>query len=154
MGISAWMSDVCSSDLALALWTAFCLALQCGLLRAFPGFYAVVAAALAARVLLSVLAFSRRLLRTVLSLFRALSGTVSSYRDNDFSFGIVWNGNDELGDLVAAHNALGAALREQRLTLVQRELLPDTMVQNTPVAMLLIAPGEIGRASGRERVGP
>src|SRR3546814_7707057 len=107
MGISAWMSDVCSSDLALALWTAFCLALQCGLLRAFPGFYAVVAAALAARVLLSVLAFSRRLLRTVLSLFRALSGTVSSYRDNDFSFGIVWNGNDELGDLVAAHNALG-----------------------------------------------
>src|SRR3546814_3079281 len=54
---------------------------------------------------------------------------------------IVWNGNDELGDLVAAHNALGAALREQRLTLVQRELLLDTMVQNTPVAMLLIAPG-------------
>src|SRR3546814_3063435 len=64
--------------LALALWTAFWLALQWGLLRAFPGFDAVVAAALAALVLLSVLAFSRRLLRTVLSLFRALSGTVRS----------------------------------------------------------------------------
>ena len=91
------------------------------------------AVALAALALITTLAFSRRLLRTVLSLFRALSGTVGSYRDNDFSFGIVWNGNDELGDLVAAHNALGAALREQRLTLVQRELLLDTMVQNTPV---------------------
>src|SRR3546814_5982053 len=78
-----------SLALAVALWTAFWLALQWGLLRAFPGFDAVVAAALAALVLLSVLAFSRRLLRTVLSLFRALSGTVSSYRDNDFSFGIV-----------------------------------------------------------------
>ena len=48
--------------------------------------------------------------------------------------------NDELGDLVAAHNALGDALRDQRLALVQRELLLDTMVQNTPVAMLLIDP--------------
>lgn len=127
--------------LALALWTAFWLALQSVLLHAFPDMAAVLAAMLAMLALLSVLAFSRRLLRSVLSLFRALSGTVSSYRDNDFSFGIVWNGNDELGDLVAAHNALGAALREQRLTLVQRELLLDTMVQNTPVAMLLIAPG-------------
>lgn len=128
--------------LALALWTAFWLALQWWLLRQWPDEGALLAAALAALALLSTLAFSRRLLRTVLSLFRALSGTVSSYRDNDFSFGIVWRGNDELGDLVAAHNALGAALREQRLTLVQRELLLDTMVQNTPVAMLLVAPGD------------
>jgi hypothetical protein len=34
---------------------------------------------------------------------------------------------------------LGEVLREQRLDLVQRELLLDTMVQNTPVAMLLVA---------------
>ncbi|PKM11651.1 MAG: ATP-binding protein [Gammaproteobacteria bacterium HGW-Gammaproteobacteria-5] len=127
--------------LALLLWTVFWLALQWWLLREFPDLDVFLAVALAALVLLTTLAFSRRLLRTVLSLFRALSGTVSSYRDNDFSFGIVWNGNDELGDLVDAHNTLGAALREQRLTLVQRELLLDTMVQNTPVAMLLIAPG-------------
>jgi PAS domain-containing protein len=42
--------------------------------------------------------------------------------------------------LVASHNALGDALREQRLSLVQRELLLDTMVQNTPVAMVLVDP--------------
>jgi len=73
-----------------------------------------------------------------LSLFRALAGTVTSYRDNDFSFGLAWPDNDELGDLVDSHNALGDALRDQRLALVQRELLLDTMVQNTPVAMLLV----------------
>jgi len=80
---------------------------------------------------------ARRMLAPVLSMFRALSGTVTSYRDGDYSFGLAWKRNDELGDLVAAHNALGDALREQRVALVQRELLLDTMVQNTPVAMLL-----------------
>ncbi len=79
----------------------------------------------------------RAQLETMLSLFRALSGTVTSYRDGDFSFSLHWPQNDELSDLVAAHNALGDVLRQQRLDLVQRELLLDTMVQNTPVAMLL-----------------
>jgi len=74
------------------------------------------------------------------SLFRALAGTVASYRDGDYGFGLSWAGGDELGELVGAHNRLGEALREQRLALVQRELLLDTMVQNTPVAMLLIDP--------------
>jgi nitrogen fixation/metabolism regulation signal transduction histidine kinase len=63
---------------------------------------------------------------------------VTSYRDGDYSFGLRWDRDDEIGDLVQAHNALGEVLREQRLGLVQRELLLDTMVQNTPVAMLLV----------------
>lgn len=75
----------------------------------------------------------------VFSLFRALSGTVSAYRDGDFGFDIAWPYEDELSELVQAHNALGQTLRDQRLGLVQRELLLDTMVQNTPVAMLLSA---------------
>ena len=79
-------------------------------------------------------------LAPVLSMFRALAGTVSSYRDGDFSFSLVWPRADELGELVAAHNALGDTVRRQRLALVQRELLLDTMVQNTPVAMLLFDP--------------
>jgi len=87
----------------------------------------------------------RAQVQPILSLFRALEGTVTSYRDGDFSFSLHWPHNDELSDLVASHNALGQVLREQRLGLVQRELLLDTMVQNTPVAMLLVAdtPGGI-----------
>lgn len=88
-------------------------------------------------VLLSMIG-GRSLLRSHLSMFRALAGTVNSYRDGDFSFGLAWQGPDELAELVAAHNELGATLRAQRLGLAQRELLLDTMVQNTPVAMLLV----------------
>ncbi|MFZ6656580.1 sensor histidine kinase [Undibacterium sp. TJN19] len=81
----------------------------------------------------------RNQLEPVIRLFHALTGTVISYQDNDFSFGIHWPISDELGELVDAHNALGDVLRKQRLDLIQRELLLDTMVQNTPVAMLLVA---------------
>lgn len=83
----------------------------------------------------------RQQLQPVLSLFRAMAGTVTTYRDGDYSFGLFWPHADELQDLVQAHNALGDTLREQRLSLVQRELLQDTMLQNTPVAMLLVCDG-------------
>jgi hypothetical protein len=78
------------------------------------------------------------------SLFRALAGSVNSYRDGEYNFGIYWPGEDDVGELVRMHRELGDVLREQRQALVQRELLLDTMVQNTPVAMLLIAPGGDG----------
>jgi two-component system nitrogen regulation sensor histidine kinase NtrY len=83
---------------------------------------------------------AQRLLAPMLAMFRALAGTVTSYRDGDFSFSLAWTRRDELRELVEAHNALGETLREQRVGLVQRELLLDTMVQNTPVAMLLFDP--------------
>lgn len=95
----------------------------------------VLALLLAAPVALWVLS---RWLGPVRSLIRALTGTALSYRDGDYSFGLRWPRDDELGDLVAGHNAIGEALRDKQLQLVQRELLLDTMVQNTPVAMLLL----------------
>lgn len=82
----------------------------------------------------------RSLLAPVLAMFRALEGTVTSYRDGDFAFSLAWKKHDELGDLVTAHNALGDTLRRQRESLVHRELLLDTMLQNTPVAMLVVDP--------------
>ena len=39
---------------------------------------------------------------------------------------------------MAAHNELAGALREQRAHLVQRELLLDTVMQNSPVALVLV----------------
>jgi nitrogen fixation/metabolism regulation signal transduction histidine kinase len=97
----------------------------------------VVGISLLCLVPLAVITIRAQLQRQ-LSLYRALTGTVASYRDGDFSFSLHWPQNDELSDLVAAHNELGQVLREQRLGLVQRELLLDTMVQHTPVAMLLV----------------
>ena len=90
---------------------------------------------------LPALAFARQLAQPVASLIRALSGSVVAFRDGDFSFSIGTRRGDELGDLVAAHNELGRVLREQRQHLVQRELLLDTVVQNTPTALVLVEPG-------------
>jgi nitrogen fixation/metabolism regulation signal transduction histidine kinase len=80
----------------------------------------------------------RRVFAPARSLFRALAGSVASYRDGDYSSGISWHGRGELRELVDSHNQLGKVLRDQRQSLVQRELLLDTVVQNTPVAMLLV----------------
>ncbi|KIP83017.1 histidine kinase [Stenotrophomonas maltophilia] len=96
-------------------------------------------------VLLALMWFSlNRAIAPVRSLMRALSGVVSSYKDGEFNFSVHWSAQDELGHLVEAHRELGDVLREQRQSLVQRELLLDTMVQNTPVAMLLLAAGGDG----------
>jgi two-component system nitrogen regulation sensor histidine kinase NtrY len=85
--------------------------------------------------------WAHRALQPAMALFRAMAGTATSYKDGDFSFSLAWDGRDELGELVTAHNVLGTTLREQRLSLVQRELLLDTMVQHTPVAMVLVDGG-------------
>ncbi len=113
--------------------------LAIGLDRLLPGRpWAVFAICLLAVVPIAIITI-RAQIQPILSLFRALEGTVTSYRDGDFSFSLHWPYNDELADLIGAHNELGKVLREQRLELVQRELLLNTMVQNTPVAMLLVA---------------
>lgn len=121
---AAWMLGAAALALLLGRWLV-------------P--WAAVAASVAA--LLPLLAWQvRRAFAPMHALFRALSGSVASYRDGDYSFGVAWNGRGELRELVDAHRALGDALREQRLSLVQRELLLDTMVENTPVSMLLLDP--------------
>lgn len=70
-------------------------------------------------------------------ILRALESAVASYRDGDYSMSIGTKRDDELGDLIRMHNQLGTILREQRQHLAQRELLLDTVVQNTPVALVL-----------------
>ncbi len=102
----------------------------------------LLAGALALVVFVPLAAWAvRRPLSATAAMFRALAGTATSYRDGDFAFSLRWDRDDELGDLVTAHNALGDTLRGQREALVQRELLLDTMIQNTPVAMMLVDAG-------------
>jgi two-component system nitrogen regulation sensor histidine kinase NtrY len=79
-----------------------------------------------------------RVMRPIGQLLRALASTVASYREGDFSLSLVADRDDELGELMTAHNELAAALRAQRAHLVQRELLLDTVMQNSPVALVLV----------------
>jgi two-component system, NtrC family, nitrogen regulation sensor histidine kinase NtrY len=101
--------------------------------NALLGWLVVVGAAL-----LPVLWLSSRVMRPIQQMLRALSGTVASYREGDFSLSLVADRDDELGELMTSHNDLAAALRQQRAHLVQRELLLDTVMQNSPVALILV----------------
>jgi two-component system, NtrC family, nitrogen regulation sensor histidine kinase NtrY len=91
-----------------------------------------------AAALFPVMWLAARIMRPIQQMLRALSGTVASYREGDFSLSMVADRDDELGELMTAHNELASALREQRAHLVQRELLLDTVMQNSPVALVLV----------------
>jgi len=67
----------------------------------------------------------------------ALRDGMASVRDHDYSISIARPLHDDLGDLVAAYNSVGDLLRRERLDLHQRELLLDTVIQTTPLALVL-----------------
>jgi two-component system nitrogen regulation sensor histidine kinase NtrY len=108
-----------------------------GILRALdsPTLAVLGAGAIA---LIGALAIARWQVEPIERLLRALQGAVASFRDGDFSFSITSDRRDILGTLSRQHSELARTLREQRQHLVQRELLLDTVVQNTPVALVLV----------------
>ncbi len=73
----------------------------------------------------------------LLRLINALQGAVLGYRDGDFNTSIGGQAGGELGELLRLHRELGGVLRDQRRTLAQRELMLDTVVQHSPLALLL-----------------
>jgi two-component system nitrogen regulation sensor histidine kinase NtrY len=95
--------------------------------------------------LLGALVAARMTSTPVARLLRALENAVASFRDGDFSVSMHSDRGDELGDLARMHNQLAQTLRQERQHLVQRELLLDTVVQNTPVALMLV--DETGRVA-------
>jgi nitrogen fixation/metabolism regulation signal transduction histidine kinase len=72
---------------------------------------------------------------------RAVADGISSLKDRDFSISVTASTGDEVGDLTAEYNSLGDRLRQERLDLYQRELLLDTVVQTTPLALVLTNAG-------------
>ncbi len=123
----------------LGLTAAVAVGVALALASAFGA--GAVAALAALLVLLPLcLVLAHQLSRPIAELLRALAGSVVSFRDGDFSFSIRDDRRDELGELVRAHNELGRVLREERQGLFQRELLLDTVVQNTPTALVLVDP--------------
>ena len=70
---------------------------------------------------------------------KALSSLVAAWRDQDFSTSITKPENVGLNELTQTLNSLGDTLRSERVNLVQRELMLDTLIQNTPTALVLVA---------------
>ena len=87
---------------------------------------------------------------------RALSTLVAAWTDSDFATSIRVPADPDLADLTRTLNALGGQLRDERQRLIQRELLLDTVVQNTPTALILTDPRErviYGNLAARELFG-
>ncbi len=132
-----WYSLEGKLALLLAVTAAAGALLGALLGRAMDSPYAAVAL-VGAILLPAALWLGQYVSHPVTRLLRALQGAVASYSDGDFSFSLADTRRDEFGALTREHNRLGQVLREQRQHLVQRELLLDTVVQNTPVALVLV----------------
>jgi two-component system nitrogen regulation sensor histidine kinase NtrY len=97
-----------------------------------------LAIALVALVLTPVIAWSGAQLTARWSrVVRALNDGVLSLKDRDFSVSVRPATSDELGELIASYNGLGERLRVERQSLYQRELMLDTVIQTTPLALVL-----------------
>ena len=120
---------------ALALSAALAAALTALTARWLPLAPAALAGLLAALPLAWWLA--RRATRPWLKVLRAVRDGISSLRDHDFSISIGATADPELRALAGAYNSLGEVLRRERLDLYQRELLLDTVIQTTPLSMVL-----------------
>ncbi len=94
-----------------------------------------IACALAAYGLLTF--WVRRSLKRQEALLDALADGLWSLHDRDYSVSIAEPDDARLRRLVAGYNGLGSKLRSQRQDLYQRELLLDTVIQASPLAMLL-----------------
>ena len=102
-----------------------------------------MAGVVAALVLVPVAAWSgSRLTDRWSRMTRALNDGVLSIKDRDFSMSVTRATGDELGELVDNYNGLGERLRVERQSLYQRELMLDTVIQTTPLAMVLTNDGD------------
>jgi two-component system, NtrC family, nitrogen regulation sensor histidine kinase NtrY len=86
---------------------------------------------------------SRSFMRPFARTVQAVSDGIASMKDRDFSVSIAPAPHIELAPLVDSYNGLGRVLRDERQSLYQRELLLDTVIQATPLAIVLT------NASGR-----
>ncbi|PCI62617.1 MAG: histidine kinase [Gammaproteobacteria bacterium] len=71
--------------------------------------------------------------------FLALETGLLNLKDNEFNTVLPSQGNDEITKLEHLFNQACDKLRQEKQSIYQRELLLDTVIQTSPLAMLLIA---------------
>ncbi len=130
-----------SFDGSLALLAAGALLAGVGLATAaaalLPDWRGAALAAACLGLPVAILA-ARLLARPLTRFLGALTDGLTSLHDGDFSLSLARpRALPEAAALAAAYNGLGARLRVERQTLLQRELLLDTVIQATPLALVL-----------------
>ena len=79
-----------------------------------------------------------RLLRPIRGIMEDLSDGIRSFRDQDFSVRLQTRRADEFGEIAQLYNEVSAILQSERRDLRERELLLQTALNQSPVAILLI----------------
>jgi two-component system, NtrC family, nitrogen regulation sensor histidine kinase NtrY len=125
---------------ALAVCAVAVAALTATAMQWLPPLTAALAALIAVIPLLAWLV--RRITRPWVHVVQALRDGILSLRDHDFSISVGATGDGELNALADAYNSLGDLLRRERLDLYQRELLLDTVIQSSPLSLVLTDAGE------------
>lgn len=71
--------------------------------------------------------------------FLALETGLLNLKDNEFNTVLPTHGSDEISKLERLFNQACDKLRQEKQSIYQRELLLDTVIQTSPLAMLLVA---------------
>lgn len=127
--------------MALA-WVALALiAVPVGVASAY-GLHSLLLGTLAGLLVSLPLAMwlAKRSIRRWTATIHALRNGLDSLNDQDYSVSVAGGQDPELDGLVQSYNLLGESLRKDRLGVYQRELLLDTVIQATPVALALTNP--------------
>jgi len=85
-----------------------------------------------------VLWSARWTVRRLLMSIQGLDDALRAFRDADFSMRLAVGDEDETAEVKRLYNDVADVLRAQRTDVYQKELLLDTILQRTPVAVLLI----------------
>lgn len=83
---------------------------------------------------------AHRAVRPLADTVDALTDGIRSFQDRDFGVRIAVSREDELGELLRLYNRVGELLQDERGQLRQRELLLQTALDQSPVAIILVNP--------------
>ena len=105
-------------------------------LRFFP-LRGAIAAALLVSIPVAVWTTTNAV-RRVRSALVGIGDGFRSLSEADFSLRIVEGPKDEVGDLIRTYNEIGDVLRDERNETYRKELLLDTILQRSPMAVVLL----------------
>ncbi|HEY8134241.1 MAG TPA: ATP-binding protein, partial [Thermoanaerobaculia bacterium] len=99
---------------------------------------------------------TQSLTKRFVRMLAAVGDGVRGLRDQDFSLRLAAQGEDEISELARLYNDVADVLRAQRNEIYQKELLLDTILQGTPIAVVLVNPADriiYSNAAAREMIG-
>lgn len=128
-----------STLVTLSTAVAVAIALSAAVVAARLGVEPVAAWAIAALVAIPAVLWSTHVvISRVGELHAVLGNALRAFRDGDFTLRLAVRGDRELADLKQLYNELAEAVSTDRRELHQKEILLDTILQRTPLAVVLL----------------